>query len=85
LSGLQTEGYEDAIGPARGTLIFFQTPAAARVLGETLQTFIQRCAQALARSGSRLFLAYTRPFYQADNAQLACNRSIDFLRAHSGE
>ena len=31
------------------------------------------------------FLAYTRPFYQADNAQLAWNRSIDFLRAHSGE
>jgi dienelactone hydrolase len=31
------------------------------------------------------FLAYTRPFYQADNAQLAWNRSIDFLRTHSGD
>ena len=28
------------------------------------------------------FLAYTRPFYQADNAQRAWNRTIDFLRAH---
>jgi carboxymethylenebutenolidase len=30
------------------------------------------------------FLAYTRPFYQADNAQRAWDRTIDFLRAHSG-
>ena len=29
------------------------------------------------------FLAYTRPFYQADHAQLAWNRAIDFLRDHT--
>ena len=28
------------------------------------------------------FLAYTRPFYRADDAQRAWNRTIDFLRAH---
>lgn len=28
------------------------------------------------------FLAYTRPFYQADSAQRAWSRTIDFLRSH---
>jgi carboxymethylenebutenolidase len=31
------------------------------------------------------FLAYTRPFYQAENAQLAWSRCVDFLHMHCGE